>query len=364
MSRSHSNKLVWIHASSYGEFEMSKPIIRELRKGDPDIRFVVSFYSPSGFERIELDTEIFCKLYLPLDLRFLHLRFLRLARPSAFIFMKYDFWFNLLRALKAEKIPYYFVGLHLEKDSYLFSSFMRPFLKLIASASRLYVHSQNSAGILSEKGIHKTRLLGDLRILQSIFTAESEELKISWQVDAPCVVYGSVSPLELNTVIRTIRSLSDYNHILALHDVENALIDSIKAELGKCSLLSETQNPDSNILILDGYGKLKFVYKNAALAYVGGGFEKGPHNILEPMIFDVPVFIGPNTRKFPFAQEAASKGVIHILEKLEDMPEFTRSVLSSDDQLNTDRIKEYITDYKPDMQELIEELSLNLQHVG
>ena len=352
------HKCVWIHASSYGEFEMAWPLINSLIDRDHNIRFIVSFYSPSGYEHIQLDSERFIKIYLPLDLKFIQNKYLNLIKPSAFISMKYDFWFNLMRAMNQNAIPYYYVGTHLEDDSYLFEFWMKPFLNLIKASRRIYTHSENSSKILKQRGFKNVSTLGDLRILQALENLKTNSIDISWsQPLNKCIVYGSVTDLELKHVIKTINALPDCNHILAIHDIAEKTLKKITDSILDYDLLSQTQTAKSNVLIVDGYGQLKYLYKNADLAYIGGAFEKGPHNILEALIYNTAVLIGPNIKKFPLAQECSKNGIIQTIESIDSIPHSISEAISLDHQIMIEKAKAYIQEHKPDLSDLIDELN-------
>ncbi len=354
---------IWIHVSSYGEFEMSKPLIDGLRTKRPDIHFIVSFYSPSGYERIALDSKVFTKIYLPLDQKRFHYKYLKLANPSSFIFIKYDFWFNLLYCLKERDIAYYFVSLHLESDSYLLKSYMRNFLNLLKGAEKIYVHSRRSMDILLPYKFLNLEEFGDLRIPQAIKNKEiAYSQNVNWKFPKnKTVIYGSVSKFELPYIIKAIKLLPLYNHIIALHDLDDASLKIIKKANLKESYLTDITDRSNTVLVVDNYGELKYLYKMADVAYVGGAFEKGPHNILEPLVFSIPVIIGPNIYKFPFTQECYRRKYIRMLDHPEDLRVVIDLVLKEEnDNKKEDRIK-FIKSCCPKLASLISDIEEKIE---
>lgn len=323
---SERNKF-WIHAASYGEFEMSWPLIEVIQSIDPNARFIISFYSPSGFERTQLDPDIFKKIYLPLDSYNNQSQLVDLLQVKAVFFMKYDFWFNLLRVLNNKSVPYFFIGTHLPSNHYLFGSFFSSFLKLIKSATQVFAHNPESVRIMEGKGFENLSLLGDLRIQRAMQNAERKKIDRLWKDNKKVVIYGSVTEHELPVILNVIQSRPDCHHILAPHDVDEGCLISIRESLKNVIQYSDIQSfADENIVIVDTYGDLKFLYSIADIAYVGGGFEKGPHNILEPMIFGLPVIIGDNISKFPFAEACHDASLITVVS-------YTESILPALDHL-------------------------------
>ena len=350
--------ILWIHAASYGEFEMAKPLIRSLHTRFPDLRFIASFFSPSGYERIQLDDAYFLKIYLPPDFYFLQKKYLKTSGACAFISIKYDFWYNLMSAMKHLGIPYYFVGLHLNASSYIFKWPFGKFKGLLKSATRLYVHNPESFGILENRGFRNIELFGDLRIQQVNYSKAHHVKAISWnREESDYIAYGSVSPLELPKIIECVKRLPQCNHLIALHDLESGDIQKIRDRLPESELFSESGvNPKRNVLILDTYGDLKYLYAGADLAYVGGAFEKGPHNILEAMGFGVPVIIGPNISKFPLERECHSLGLIDICPDLKNLPAFIEAGLKKRKPDFDEKIQRYFLERRANLDTILNEM--------
>jgi len=326
----HNHKIIWIHAASYGEYEMSIPIIQELTKSE-NVAIVVSFHSPSGYENIILDDSNILKIYLPLDIYSDQQELIRLIRPDKVLFIKYEFWFNLLRVLIDEKIPFYYTSLHLNADSYLFKKTMQPFLELIKQSSRIYCHNASSQTILISNGFKNTEIFGDTRLHQVIENKKTDKGKVNWQTQRPVIGLGSLQKEECTYFSNLINSNSDINFIIAPHEIDQKSINGwqniISDPLDKYS-----NKPDSigRILLVDTMGDLKYLYRNCQAAYIGGGFRKGPHNILEPLVYGIPVCTGPNIKKFPMALELSRKGFIVSVPEIEGVELVLKNLLRID----------------------------------
>lgn len=348
--------ILWIHAASYGEFEMSWPLIEKIKTNNPDAAFLVSFYSPSGFENIALDPDDFIKIYLPVDLLFIQKNYLKLVRPKAVFFIKYEYWYNMLRALTNLRIPYYYVGMHLQENSYILKPLFSGFKKLIAGADQIFAHSMESKEILERHGFNNVELFGDMRIQKAEQNLESESRIIEWPFKGnKSIIYGSVSQFELAPILKTVKKLKDYNHIIAPHDVEEIFFERIRAEGIEFSRISKTHKASNNVMVIDNYGELKFLYSQADVAYIGGGFEKGPHNILEALIHKVPVIIGPNIDKYPLARECHKLNFTDIADTPDMVSKLLKNYLRGKNTLNGSALSDYLESKRAKM-DLVEKL--------
>lgn len=337
--------IFWIHAASYGEFEMSWPLIYSIKKIFPGSGFVVSFYSPSGYENIHLDEDNFIKIYLPADLLFLQKKYLKRVRPKAFFFIKYEYWYNLMRALLDGSIPYYFVGTHIEKDSYILKPFFGKMKKLIASADLILAHSKRSLDILQKAGFRNGVVFGDMRVQRALGNKDRPVEKIHWpDQDRDCIIYGSVSAFELPYILKCIKKMPSCNHILAPHDVEELFFEQIRSKGLEFSRLSKSCIASSQLMVVDNYGQLKFLYGQASIAYIGGGFEKGPHNILEALVFGIPVVIGKNIKKFPLARESRARGLIKLAPSPGDIHKILEISLKETKAGRTEKLREFLVE--------------------
>jgi len=335
--------IFWIHAASYGEFEMSWPLIERIKSKNPNAAFLVSFYSPSGFENIALDPDDFIKIYLPVDLLFIQKNYLKLVNPKAVFFIKYEYWYNMLRALNALSVPYYYVGMHLQESSYILKPGFSSFKKLIAGADQIFAHSSESKDILERHGFENIQLFGDMRIQQAEHNLDSANRIIEWpEKNRNSIIYGSVSQFELPYILKAIKKLKDCNHIIAPHDVEEIFFERIRAEDIEFSRISKTHKASSRVMAIDNYGELKYLYGQADIAYIGGGFEKGPHNILEALIHRIPVIIGPNIDKYPLARECQKLNFVDIAETPDMLSKLIKNHLPGNKAFNEAAISDYL----------------------
>lgn len=308
---STSDKTIWFHCASLGEFEQGVPIMEEMKKAKPGHKIIVSFFSPSGYE-IKKNTSLAdVVVYLPMDTPLNAKRFIDAIHPSLSIFVKYEFWPNYLLQLKKKNIPTLLVS-GVFRDNQIFfkpyGGFMRKALK---SFNHFFLQEENSVKLLNSIGFKNTTLSGDTRFDRVSHQIEmNNTLKFAkeFKGDALCVVCGSTWPEDEAVLLDYINSAPrNVKFIIAPHKIEQSKIEAFTEKLYKQKVILHSQKDDVNlteysVLIIDCIGLLTKLYSYADIAYVGGAMGRtGLHNILEPATFGVPIIIGKNYHEFPEA---------------------------------------------------------------
>ena len=308
---STSDKTIWFHCASLGEFEQGVPIMEEMKKAKPDHKIIVSFFSPSGYE-IKKNTSLAdVVVYLPMDTPLNAKRFIDAIHPSLSIFVKYEFWPNYLLQLKKKNIPTLLVS-GVFRDNQIFfkpyGGFMRKALK---SFNHFFLQEENSVKLLNSIGFKNTTLSGDTRFDRVSHQIEmNNTLKFAkeFKGDSLCIVCGSTWPEDEAVLLDYINSAPrNVKFIIAPHKIEQSKIEAFTEKLYKQKVILHSQKDDVNlteysVLIIDCIGLLTKLYSYADIAYVGGAMGRtGLHNILEPATFGVPIIIGKNYHEFPEA---------------------------------------------------------------
>lgn len=316
--------VIWIHAASLGEYEQGLPVIEALKSAYPGHQFLVTFFSPSGYEVKKTSTEADLVTYLPLDTRANCRRFLKLANPRIAIFIKYEIWPNYLRELEKSGIPVVLISAIFNKNQPYFRFYGGFLRRALRQFNHLFIQDQKSADLLDSIGISNHTLSGDTRFdrVTEILGQEKPLPLISRFIqDQPCLVTGSTWPEDEQLIVPYINSSQkQVKYILVPHDIKPAhirsLTKSIKKPVTVYSQLSETSDFDFSVLVVDSIGLLTSLYSFAQIAYVGGGFATGLHNTLEPAVYGIPVLIGPQFEGFREAEElVARKGILTVQDK-------------------------------------------------
>ena len=329
---------VWFHAASLGEFEQGRPLMERLRRDHPEYKILLTFFSPSGYEvRKNYDgADIVC--YLPLDTISNARRFLRTVRPVMAFFIKYEFWYNYLHVLKHRGVPVYSVSSIFRPNQVFFRWYGRQYSRVLKCFTHFFVQNEVSKELLATLGIHNVDVVGDTRfdrVLQVKEAAESLENVAYFcqynisndpnpdddEVVTACAgfvrpagvfVAGSSWPPDEDIFIRYFRDKQLFGYgkwklIIAPHVIDESHLQEIEQKLDGYKVVRYTkfdcyQFESADVLIVDCYGLLSSIYRYGDIAYVGGGFGVGIHNVVEAAVWGKPVFFGPNNQRFQEAQ--------------------------------------------------------------
>lgn len=301
---------VWFHAASLGEFEQGRPLIERLRRRHPEYKILLTFFSPSGYEvrKNYQGADIIC--YLPLDTPLNAIRFLRLVRPVMAFFIKYEFWYNYLHILKYRNIPVYSISSIFRPEQIFFKWYARSYAKVLRCFTHFYVQNEISKELLAKIGITDVTVTGDTRFDRVLNIKEQSKhlpLVEAFSNGANVFVAGSSWAPDEDIFIRFFNNHPDWKLIIAPHVTDEEHLQQIEQ---KCSgktvrytRTDEQEASEARCLIIDCYGLLSSIYHYGSIAYVGGGFGVGIHNVLEAAVWNVPVIFGPNNGNFMEAQE-------------------------------------------------------------
>jgi len=315
-------KYVWFHAASLGEFEQGRPLMERLRQKHPEYKILLTFFSPSGYEvrKNYEGADIIC--YLPLDTPVNAIRFLRQVRPVMAFFIKYEFWYNYLHILKHRNVPVYSVSSIFRPDQVFFKWYGRQYGRVLNCFTHFFVQNEISMELLTKIGITGVTVVGDTRfdrVLQIKEAAKQLPIVESFAKDAPHVfVAGSSWPPDEDIFIKYFNEHQDWKLIIAPHVIGEDHLKQILSKLEGRKVVRYTEAEKgaavtgADVLIIDCFGLLSSIYHYGSIAYVGGGFGVGIHNLLEAAVWDVPVFFGPNNQKFQEAQGLKKSGGFEI----------------------------------------------------
>lgn len=318
---SHQRHTVWFHAASLGEFEQARPVLEEYRRRHPDHQVLVTFFSPSGYEIRKNYDKADAICYLPMDTPRNVRRFVLEADPNTVFFVKYEFWYNYLGELKKRGISTYIFSTIFRQEQYFFKWYGGWFRKQLKECFKhLFVQNEESLKLLQGIGIEHCSLAGDTRfdrVHQIAQAAEPDAVAESFLkgYEGKVLVGGSTWPPDEQLLAHVRETNGDWfpgRTILAPHVISEEHLQAIEKlfpDSVRYSILKDTKNPkDSKVLIIDNIGILSKLYRYADVAYIGGGFGVGIHNILEAVTFGKPVFFGPNYHKFQEARDIIARG--------------------------------------------------------
>lgn len=306
---------VWFHAASLGEFEQGRPLMERLRREHPEKRILLTFFSPSGYEvrKDYAGADLVC--YLPFDTPLNARRFVRLVQPEKAFFIKYEFWHHYIDELHRAGVPVYSVSSIFRNDQIFFRPYGRSYARVLHHFNHFFVQNEASRRLLNSLGVTQVSVTGDTRfdrVIDIRNQAKSLPLAAALTGDSRTIVAGSTWPPDEEILIPYFNRHPELKLIIAPHEVNEERLRSIEQRLKRPALRYSQATPESSAqadcLIIDGYGLLSSLYRYATLAYVGGGFGVGIHNVPEAAVYGVPVFFGPNNQRFREARDLINEG--------------------------------------------------------
>ena len=306
---------IWFHAASLGEFEQGRPLMEKIRQEKPDYKILLTFFSPSGYEvrKNYSGADIIC--YLPFDHYWNAKKFLLLVKPVTAIFIKYEFWMNYLNLLHRLQIPTYIISAIFRPKQIFFRWYAYRYRKVLNNFKWFFVQDRQSLDLLKRFNYTNASITGDTRFdrvyeiagqckklpLVEKFLNQTENGK------SPVFVAGSTWVNDEAILIPYINRHPEIKLIIAPHEIDEQRIEALEScftcKTVRYSQADESSVSDAGCLIIDCIGLLSSMYRFGNLAYIGGGFGKGIHNVLEAAVYGIPVLFGPNYHKFKEAKE-------------------------------------------------------------
>jgi len=299
-------KYIWVHCASLGEFEQGRPLIEKIKEENPkNYKVLLTFFSPSGYEvrKNYQYADVVC--YLPFDTLRNASDFVNIVNPQMAVFVKYEIWYYILKKLNSEKIPTFLISGIFRKNQIFFKWYGKFYLKALSYFTHLFLQDDNSAEILKRANISNITVCGDTRADRVIGIASekySNQFLENFAKSKKTIVCGSTWPADEKIICEFINKCNDdYRFIIAPHEIgENHLVTLENLISKKSIRLSECEKDVDNpaVVIVDSIGILSKLYRFGQIAFIGGGFGKGIHNILEAAVYEIPVIFGPNYKKF------------------------------------------------------------------
>jgi len=345
-----SDKTIWFHAASLGEYEQGLPIMEAIKKKYPTHKIVLTFFSPSGFEVKKNNTVADVTVYLPLDTISNAKQFLDLVHPEKVFFIKYEFWPNYLNELKKRSISTYLIsGIFREKQLFFkwYGGFYRNALQAF---DYFFVQNESSKKLIQRLGYDNVMISGDTRFDRVMNILERDNsldfMDEFCTTNSKIIVIGSSWPKDEELLISYINQAdATVKFVIAPHNIKTDQIENLKSQLRKkTTLYSEYKNvplkkiqpvqiENSQVLIIDTIGILTKIYSYADIAYVGGGFgNPGVHNVLEPATFGVPIVLGPNYEHFAEATALVGLGGCISIKDTNSLTETFNLLLQNEDE--------------------------------
>ena len=236
-----TEKTIWFHAASLGEYEQGLPVIEKIKAKFPAHKIVVTFFSPSGYEVRKNNTVADVTVYLPLDTKSNAQQFLKLVHPEMVFFIKYEYWPNYLNELKKQKIKTYLIsGVFREKQAFFkwYGGFYRNALQAF---DYFFVQNESSKKLLQSIGFTNVKISGDTRFDRVVSILErynSLDFIEQFKNNTITIVIGSSWPKDESLLVNYInQSSNEVKFIIAPHNIKSEQIQELKNSILKKSIL-------------------------------------------------------------------------------------------------------------------------------
>lgn len=336
-----SDKTIWFHAASLGEYEQGLPVIEALKVNYPQHKIVLTFFSPSGYEVRKNNTIADVTVYLPLDTQSNAQRFIETIQPELVFFIKYEYWPNYLHILKKKAIPTYLISGIFRPNQAFFKFYGGFYRQALQTFDHFFVQNESSKKLLQSIGYSQCTVSGDTRFDRVVGILERDnqlDFIANFKNRQITLVAGSTWPKDEELLVYFINQApSDLKFIIAPHNIKAEQIASLQQRLQKPTVLfSEKEGKDLapfNVFIIDTIGILTKIYSYADIAYVGGGFgHPGVHNVLEPATFGTPIVIGPNYSHFAEATALVGLGGCTSIQNANELKETLDCWIQNEDE--------------------------------
>ncbi|MDO5636614.1 MAG: glycosyltransferase N-terminal domain-containing protein [Myroides sp.] len=333
-----TKKYIWVHVASLGEYEQGLPIMEAFKKNHPEYKIVLTFFSPSGFEIRKNNTIADITLYLPLDTKQNVKHFLDLVQPKMVFFIKYEFWPNYLNELKNRNIPTYLVSGIFRENQLFFKSYAGFYREALKAFDHLFVQNKESEKLLHAISFKNVTVHGDTRfdrVAEIVERAQPLAYIEKFKNNTTTIVIGSSWIDDEEVYLPYINSSENIKFIIAPHNIKeeeiSRLISKINKQVIRFSSYDEKDLTTADVFIIDTIGILTQIYAYADIAYVGGAFKTGLHNILEPATYGTPVVIGPKYEKFQETKDLVALGSCLVVNNTEELSTtFNRLIVDID----------------------------------
>lgn len=298
---------LWLHATSVGEFEQAKPILRELW---PTHRIAVTCFSPSVYDGMLRYPHKDTATYLPPDSRREVARFFDLIQPTALLFSKFDIWPNCVWEAARREIPCALIAGTMHESSRRLRPGIRGLLRHVHGhlAVQCAVGEDDAARLRQLCGPTANVIVtGDTRFDQVYERAQTApplpDVLPKW--DDFCVVAGSTYAPDEEALIPAFTKLREHvpaaRLVLVPHEPEPSRLGDAEKRLTASGLrsarLSELPGrapaEELDAVLIDRVGLLSSLYTMGQVAFVGGSFNYRVHNVMEPAVHGLPVVFGP-----------------------------------------------------------------------
>lgn len=331
-------RYIWFHVASLGEFEQGRPVMERIKAEHPDVKILLTFFSPSGYEirKNYAGADVIC--YLPMDTMSNARKLVDMFKPEVAVFVKYEYWINYLTELNQRNIPVYMISAIFLPTQAFFKWWGGWYRGVLKCFKHLFVQDAQSVDLLKSIGVINVTACGDTRfdrVLAISKTAKQLPVVEAFKHgEKPMLIAGSSWPKD-EEILAAYFNGKSARLIIAPHEIHESHVKEIISRFPqkKCVRYTQTNEVEAasaDVLIIDCIGLLSSIYQYGEFGYIGGGFGVGIHNILEAAVYGMPVAFGPNYKKFREAVEMEKANAAFHIEDADQLALLLDSMFAAD----------------------------------
>lgn len=347
-----SRPTVWLHAASFGEYSVARPLISEFRRRGMQI--VVTFFSPSGYEALDKHhPEVDYLYYLPFDTNRNVSRFLDTVRPDKAVFIVSEYWFNYLQQLHNRGIDTYLVSAKITLSSIFFRWYGKLYRRCLPSYRHIFVIDEDSKKNLKSLGYKSVSVNGNPLFDNAIEKAAepwTDPLIERFAAGEDIFIAGSIhDDNDVALVTELVKRNPDVKFLLVPHEVSPSSVGMLESLVGNSAIVysrirQDDDLSDAKVMIIDSMGFLAYIYRYARWAYVGGGFTKYLHSLIEATVYGIPVAFGPETRRKITPQQIAERGLGRVVTNADELDAWFNELKNNPEKMDeiAEKAREYV----------------------
>lgn len=333
-------KVIWIHCASLGEFEQGRPIIENLKTKYPQFAILLTFFSPSGYEIRKNYNGADYIFYLPLDSKNNANKFLEIVKPTCALFVKYEYWYYYLTALKQRHIPTFIFSALFQERQIFFKWYGNIYRKMLHCFTHIFVQDEASQKLLNNIGISQVTIAGDTRFdrVKTILGENRVYPTVGqYKGNKKLIVAGSTWEKDDAILLSLMQQNNEYKLLLAPHEIGIEKAETLSKLFCSFNVFvwnnaQESIPEEANICIVNFIGHLAYLYRYADIVWIGGGFnKKGIHNTTEAAMYCKPIFFGPEYSRFREALTLVALKAAFSVSNADELSEYLQQ--KSDDKL-------------------------------
>ena len=335
--------VIWIHASSLGEFGVARPIIKRIKENG-NYSIFLTFFSPTGIEAFTpRHAGVDAVEYLPIDTKQNARKFIATVKPQKAVFIISEFWPNYLVELERQSIKTYLISGLIKAQSPMFKWYGGIIRRSLSAFTKFMVLNEESKQQLATIGLNNVHVIGDPLFDNAMTVATSpysNKIVEAFVAHGDLFIAGSVSDeKDLSLISRLANTHRDTRFLVVPHEISEDHLNNIVCRFEgkavcyhKCD--ENTDFSDTQVLVIDFIGALAYLYRYAKWAYVGGGFTPYLHSVIEATVYGLPVAFGPETNRKITPQQLMKLGIGCKVKKFKDINHWFEQLKNNPSELD------------------------------